>query len=947
MTAPKSSKAEPEIDRLELETCTVDIVRRVVRGAEGLVRLSPMEARLVAYLAARPGVTVSREELLREVWGYREGVVSRTLDTTIRTLRSKVEADRTTPSHILTDPGGGYRFEHARPAPGVAAPEPPPVPLAAVNEPNVFIGRVDDLHQLEARYVAGARLVTLVGPAGVGKTRLARRAARNLLSRGAFPAGIRVADLMAASGADDALHAVALAAHPDSAPRLTVEAIGVLLAGLGPALLVLDNADNVVEPLSRFLTTWLDLAPELRILVTSRERLRLRAEQCQGLDPLPQEDGVALLRARAASGGVTFDPQGEECLVELVRRLEGLPLGLELAAARIPALGPRGVLERLALGFSFLGDDARDVPARHTSLHRAIQASWDLLPSWARDAWMQVSVFGGGFDLQAALAVVDLSRYTNAPPVEQVLDMLAERCLIRRSTSSELRFGFFESMRSFARKRLDLAERRSAVELRHAGYYLKLAEAMVSSQESVWFTLTVRPQPKLEAERSNLLAAWATLALRGPADLTARLAVVLWTGALTLPLDARIEVAEQARPRLDQMSKAWRCRTLLLLSALRIAAGRDDDALLDTQRALDLATELSDDALRAEAYDLRSRIHLHGTRLKEALADGEAALSLVHELHDPLRRAMLLLQMATTRVDAAWLTFSATQAAAAEDAFTRALALFRRTRYPEGQGWTLARLGSLLATQERIDEARVCVDDGLRLSAAMAGAPLHTEVVLLRGEVAGVEGDDALAHASLHHAWDVAAPMQDRRVACRAALTTAALLLIGEDAHPALAELDRADALFEGNHMSRERATGSLLRGAAECLAGRPTSAVASLVGAEEATGADPRVATAALGVTAWAHLALGRMSMARAAATEVRARTTRGSPEDRTAALIEATAAWVGTPPGPPREEALKKLESVFQTLTTPRPRTLQPPEVALGVIRALVERLLRGRAG
>ncbi|HMV70227.1 MAG TPA: winged helix-turn-helix domain-containing protein, partial [Myxococcota bacterium] len=297
------------------------------------MRLSPKEASLLGYLAERPGTTVSREELLREVWGYREGVMSRTLDTTVRTLRAKIEADRTTPSHVLTDPGGGYRFEPSRPAPATAGPPPITAQAPPMQEPNRFVGRVYDVSQIEGLYAdpeSGVRLVTLIGTAGVGKTRLARRVSRTMSQRGMFPGGVWLADLIGCTTPDDATHAVALAvADPEDAPRVDGEALGAQLAGLGQALLVLDNVDSVVEPVAGLVTRWLDRAPGLRVLVTSRERLRLRAEHCHALDPLSAAEAFELLLDRAQAASLALDAEGEACLEELARRLEGLPLALE------------------------------------------------------------------------------------------------------------------------------------------------------------------------------------------------------------------------------------------------------------------------------------------------------------------------------------------------------------------------------------------------------------------------------------------------------------------------------------------------------------------------------------------------------------------------------------------------------------------------------------------
>lgn len=967
------------MDRLELETCTVDIVRRVVRGADGLVRLSPKEAALLDYLADRPGATVSREELLREVWGYREGVMSRTLDTTVRTLRAKIEADRTTPSHVLTDPGGGYRFEPSRPAPTPApAAPPPPTASLAVQEPNRFVGRTADVAQIDALFSGaageeGCRLVTIIGAAGVGKTRLARRATRILAGRGLFPGGIRLADLIGCTTPDDAAHAVALALNPEAMPQIHAEAIGAQLTALGPALLVLDNIDSVVEPVSSLVSRWLDQAKELRVLVTSRERLRLRAEHVQALEPLALSDAFELLRDRAQAASLALDAEGEACLEELASRLEGLPLALELAAARLPALGPKGVVERLHLGFSFLGDESRDLPVRHTSLHRAIQVSWDLLPSWARDAWMQTSVFVGGFDLPAANAVIDITRYSNSPPVEQVLYLLAERCLIRRTSSADLRFIAFESLRSFARKRLDLAERGPGVQLRHASWYLRLGEQLTglanAPSETVWYTLELRPQPRCELERANLLGAWQALSERGPAEHTARLAIVLCTGALSLPLATRVELVEQARGRLEAMPVVWRARVHLLLGALRLAAGDIPGAAPDAQRALMLAVESADTSVVAEALDLDGQIARLSGRLADAHDRYERALRLVHEHHDPVRRAILLTGMAAVlrargrgtpegalrgtpsgalrgTPEGALRGASEPDAATlAEDHYTRALALFRRAQATVGQGGqgqVLGHLGTLLTEAGRIDEGRVCVDDAVRMTGVLVHTPRHVEALLQHGAVASAEGDLNAADLSFRRALELGRALGAARQVMDAQLGLISILLLRANARGALEQLEASELQAVPHPLDRCRTMA--LRGIAECLAGRPTSALASLGEAEiTATSLDDaRTASTALAMSAWAHAALGRTEVARQLARDTRARTAAGTSEERVAALLDNFVTWMQTPPGEPRDD-LRRMLTELAVDSDARRRGLDPADVAWSVARVLVARLLK----
>ncbi len=171
---------------LTLTACVVDLNAGIVRRGDEEAKLSDLELRLLAYLAERPGRTIPREQLLEGVWGYRSGVVTRTVDITVRRLRVKVEADPTDPVHFITVRGRGYRFD-------------PPRSLRSNLRPDrtSFIGRVEQFGQLERLHADGARLVSILGPAGTGKTRLARRFAARLADRdGAdLPGGVWFCDL--------------------------------------------------------------------------------------------------------------------------------------------------------------------------------------------------------------------------------------------------------------------------------------------------------------------------------------------------------------------------------------------------------------------------------------------------------------------------------------------------------------------------------------------------------------------------------------------------------------------------------------------------------------------------------------------------------------------------------------------------------------------------------
>ncbi len=348
---------------LRLALGVVDLERRRVQVGDEERRLTTIEAKLLGFLASRPGEAVGRDTLLREVWGYADGVVSRTVDVAIRRLRAKIERDRDDPEHLLAVHGVGYAF----------VPLPEPLPALPEDEADPLVGREVELARAWAALEAGGAPLTLTGPAGVGKTRLAEALARVARSRGWRAALVEAG---AARDGDDLGSAVASAlGAKTSADAVIHDALGA-----DPALLVLDELEALpAEALAR-LSAW--RRPGLRLLLTSRRALGLPGEQLLALAPLPLLDALALLRIRArrARPDVRLD---EETARALVERLDGLPLALELAAARLRALSAAELRERINL--PFLRDPSPRRP-RHATLGAALDASWALLDPEARRA---------------------------------------------------------------------------------------------------------------------------------------------------------------------------------------------------------------------------------------------------------------------------------------------------------------------------------------------------------------------------------------------------------------------------------------------------------------------------------------------------------------------------------------------------------------------------------
>lgn len=484
--------AEAPITELRLRGRVVDLEHQLVTADDGETsRLTTREADFLRYLATNPGRTIAREELLEQVWGYRLGALSRSrsVDKMLTRLRPKLGDPAGDPHHIFTVYGGGYRFVPlevdggavaAVSAPHALPVEPPgnlPVPGSD------FIGRADDLADLGDDMASGARLITLLGPGGVGKTRLALQQATLLRAQGTPSGGIWFCDLTEARQLDDVLTVVADTLEHDLAGD-AVRTLGQALASAGDVLVLLDNVEQVVEVVATTLASWMVAAPRARFLVTSREPLRLADERCFELEGLRPDDAVALFERRASGvrRGFELNVDGRLAAERIAEKLDHLPLAIELAAARITALSPERLLDRLEKDFdTVFHSRERGRSARQATLAGAIEWSWNLLCSWEQAALAQCSVFRGGFFMEAAEAVLDLSAHPDAPPVLDVVEDLVRKSLIRRrevAPLGEVRFRLYETIRSFAGRKLESMPAGDATERRAWLYFLALADEL-------------------------------------------------------------------------------------------------------------------------------------------------------------------------------------------------------------------------------------------------------------------------------------------------------------------------------------------------------------------------------------------------------------------------------------------------------------------------------------
>jgi len=433
-------------------------------------------------------------------------------------------------------------------------------------QPTPLVGRQQELGEAGA-LIRSHRLVTLTGPGGSGKTRLALQIAAEVAED--FADGVFWVPLAAVSEADLVLPTVAeTIAATDGVPD-HVEAKRMLL--------LLDNFEQVLAAAPE-LGDLLQRCPNLNVLVTSRAPLRLAGEWEYQVEPLPEIDAVDLFVERARAILLKFEP--DESVAEICRRLDRLPLAIELAAARVRVLAPRELLARLEQRLPLLTGGSRDAPERQQTLRATIEWSYELLQPDEQRLFARLAVFGGSFELEAAEAVCGGSL--------DLVEGLVDRSLIRRWASGRL--GMLETIREFALDRLENSSERDAIVRSHFEYFMSLAEDAELGGE----VYTTAGLGRLDAERDNFRAAmrWA-LDEREP-ELALRLAGALgrfWTIRAHREgyrwLTEALESAPGAPPDVRAIGLMWAGSTIFFTHDYERAA-----ELLE--EALDLFRQLGD-----------------------------------------------------------------------------------------------------------------------------------------------------------------------------------------------------------------------------------------------------------------------------------------------------------------------------------------------------------------
>ncbi|MFC6015907.1 ATP-binding protein [Plantactinospora solaniradicis] len=493
--------------------------RTLVRArALALARLDrPAEAvdRLAELAAERPRDEEVLVELLRcEAATVGPATALARYDAYRRALRDELGAD----------PGVALRAEHRRLLQGVV----PTVRHGVAHEPNPLLGRDDDVAAVEA-LLRTSRVTSIVGPGGLGKTRLA-----NVVARRAEMPTVTVVPLAGIVAADDVARevATALGVGEHRAPGAVGHSPGAGDAaaiaarlGAGPSLLVLDNCEHVVAAVADLVRTCVSMTAELRILTTSRTPLGLSSESVYQLPELSLATSVELFgqRARAARPGVDLPTAA---VAELCRQLDGLPLAVELAAARVRIMSVAELARRLDDRFSLLRGGARDAPRRHHTLHAVVDWSWNLLDPAGRAAMRALSVFTDGFTIDAARLLIEaLPATTREVDVLIVLEHLVDHSLIKVfDTPSGTRLRMLETVREFSAARLAAAGETDDVTAAFLGWARAFGMA---NHANLFGADPYETASAVQAEQENLLQALRLALGRDDRPTVAAIAAVL------------------------------------------------------------------------------------------------------------------------------------------------------------------------------------------------------------------------------------------------------------------------------------------------------------------------------------------------------------------------------------------------------------------------------------
>lgn len=732
------------------------------RGAER-IELTPKAFDLLLLLARNSNRLVTKDEIMKAVWPDRY-VEESNLTQTVFMLRRALD-DRTQ-QLLRTVPRRGYLLaanalplEPAMGSSGGLELQPSRSGGGRVDLPmprTSLIGRDRESAQGAALLLnTDVRLLTLTGTGGSGKTRLAIAIAAAVAGR--FSSGTRFVGLSSISRPDLVLTALANALEVQQGINRTIShLIGDRLRELGSFLLVLDNFEQVLSA-ATLVSDMLAASPRLKILVTSRARLRIYGEQEVPVAPLDEDSAVALFqeRARAVRPNFALSPENRPAVREICARLDGLPLAIELAAARTRILSPGAILDRLQSRLQLLTGGAVDLPERQQTLRNTIDWSHELLNGSEQKLLRRFAVFAGGATLEAVEAVCNTALDLGIA-VFDGLSSLVEKNLIQHidRPDAEARFAMLETIREYAIERLAASGEDAAVRRAQAAYCLVLAEEgnpeLNPAERAAWLA-------RCDIEIDNFRSALDWLFQTRNLEWGLRLCMALfrfWDMREHL-IEGRSRLETVLRLAGDGYAKE-RAQIALFLGAMTTAQGDFASAERFLEQSLALNRQIED------RWGIASSLNALGVSARDrgdyasAQESFERSLSCWHELGDRLSAARCLHNLAnvlTSRGD-----YSRARVALEE-----ATALFEELGDRSGAAWSINSQGDTAREQGDLRTARSLYERALALfrdaSDQWGTARSLTDLGYMQCE----QAEYAAAHASYKEALRIFRNLGHRR----------------------------------------------------------------------------------------------------------------------------------------------------------------------------------------
>ncbi|HEY8477124.1 MAG TPA: tetratricopeptide repeat protein, partial [Chloroflexota bacterium] len=636
------------------------------------------------------------------------------------------------------------------PAPRADAPHNLPVQLTS------FVGRQREKAEVR-RLLESARLLTLTGPGGCGKTRLALAVAADMSPSN--PDGVWLVEL--ASLGDPTLVPAVVAATLGVQTTLAGRTVEALVAYLAPRrlLLVLDNCEHLLDACATLVDALLRRCPNLRVLATSREALRTPGEvvwlvpsltlpdprRLPPLDALVRYEAVQLFLERAAAADPTFAMTEAEAaaIAEVCYRLDGIPLAIELAAARVQAFSVAQIAARLDDCFHLLQGGSRIGLTRQQTMKATIAWSYDLLTDRERQLFRRLASFAGSFDLEAAERVCAGEGVESCDVLDLLARLIDKSLVVVERGAEAARYRLLEPIRQFAAEQLRMAGEEAATRGRHRAYYLELAE---TAEDMLHGAPQIHWLDRLEQEHDNLRAALAWSRAEDPdGDLALRFVAALypfwhlrghlsegrqWIEAALRESAARRSVQQEAP---DAGLQRARARALYALGALTAYQSDLAAAVPHLEASVDLYRALGDRRHAARAEVLLAGIHFYQGEHARAEAEARECVAALRELEDPWGLAWALFTLGDAVLTR--------DPAEARPLLEESLARYRETGDRWGIALALTSLGRVALYEGNSSAARGLIEEGLALRRATGQQWFIAISLASLGDVARYEGN--------------------------------------------------------------------------------------------------------------------------------------------------------------------------------------------------------------